>query len=480
VNGDGKADACARDAAGIHCYLSSGGDFAVEIVGPALSDQSGWSDSDNATTLRLLDMNGDGLADLCARANAGIRCWTSTGQGFSTSVVGPELSDAQSWDDPMYFTTLRAADFNGDGKDDLCVRSAKQFVCYPSTGSGFGSAVVGPALSNDAGWSKIDRYATIQMGDLDGDGKADLCARDASGMRCFISDGKGFAKEIAGPAWSDASNWNQAKYYSTIRLADVDGDGRADLCARSSTDFRCHLSTGEGFGPAIVGPAWSDASGWNQYDNYSTIRLGDLDGDGDRDVCARANAGIVCAPWEGSTFGTTLSGPPFSDTEGFDKPEYFRTIRFADVDGDGKADLCARRSAGFRCYFSNGFSFPSFIEGPEWSDAAGFADPKYYATIRMAGGSKPAPSSSGGASGGGGGAGGSGGGWAGTIATSGGSGGGSAAAINQPKTSASGDDGGCSVAGRSRSNFWISILIAFGLARRFSMRVRESRGARVP
>src|SRR6185436_3969687 len=104
----------------------------------------------------------------------------------------------------------------------------------------------------------------------------------------------------------------------------------------------CHLSTGDGFGDTIDGPAWSTDSGWGQYDNWSTIRLGDVDGDGDLDVCARAGKGIVCALWEDGAYGPSFDGPPLSDAAGWDEPARFRTLRLADVDGDGKADLCAR------------------------------------------------------------------------------------------------------------------------------------------
>jgi hypothetical protein len=289
---------CARSASGIRCHLGTASGFGEALEGPALSDDSGWGDSDNATTLRILDLDGDGRADLCARANAGIRCWTSTGTGFSEAIVGPELADDGSWDDPMYFTTLRAADFDGDGKQDLCARSSKDFRCWASTGTGFAAATVGPALSNDAGWSKVERYGSIRMGDIDGDGRADVCGRDATGVRCWISDGKGFPTEVSGPGWTDSGGWSDAKYWATMRLADVDGDKKADVCGRAAAGFRCHLSTGSGFGDASAGPGWSDESGWSDYDNWSTIRLGDIDGDGDLDVCARANAHVVCAPWD--------------------------------------------------------------------------------------------------------------------------------------------------------------------------------------
>jgi len=330
------------------------------------------------------DVDGDGRADLCARANAGIRCWLSDGAGFPTQIAGPELSDGSGWGLPQYYGTLRMADIDGDGRDDLCARSASDFRCWPSTGDGFGEPVTLPNLSDDNGWDQASRYGTIRMGDVDGDGRADVCARAAGGMRCWPSTPDGFGDAIEGPAWSNADGWDLPSAWSTIRLADVDGDGRADLCGRGSDGFACHLSTGEGFGEATAGPTWSDDSGWDDYDNYATLRLGDLDGDGALDVCARANAGIRCRLWRDGGFAAdTIVGPALSDDEGWAPIRYASTIRLVDVDGDGRADLCGRAAAGIRCWRSTGAAFAEqAIEGPPWSDESGWSAIRFYESLR--------------------------------------------------------------------------------------------------
>ncbi|MCZ7687466.1 MAG: FG-GAP-like repeat-containing protein [Sandaracinaceae bacterium] len=131
--------------------------------------------------------------------------------------------------------------------------------------------------------------------------------------------------------------------------------------------------------------AMSDASGWDDFANYSTIRMPDLDGDGDREVCARANAGIRCWSWDGEGFrASPIVGPELSDAEGWGHAAHYRTIRFADVDGDGDDDLCARAYSRLWCWASEGESFGARIDGPAWSNAAGWIDPRYHATIRVA------------------------------------------------------------------------------------------------
>jgi hypothetical protein len=395
VDGDGTADLCARAGAGIRCTLSEGGAFATTLTGPALSDGSGWDDPTNWATLRMGDLDGDGRADLCARADAGMRCWLSDAEGFGAAIEGPPLSDAEGWAAPQYYGTLRLADVTGDGKDDLCARAAAGLRCWPSNGTGFdehpdGSTDAAPivldGLADADGWDAPSRYGTIRTGDVDGDGKADVCARAASGMRCWRATGDGFAAPIAGPAWSDEDGWEGLPYWSTIRLADVDGDGKADLCARSSAGFACHLSTGDGFGEALAGPAWSDEHGWADYSNFASVRLADLDGDGALDVCARADTGIRCVLFrDGGFAGAALVGPALSDDAGWAPIRFHSTIHFADVTADGKADLCARASAGMMCWPFDGAAFANVaVPGPTWSDESGWGETPYFESIRIA------------------------------------------------------------------------------------------------
>jgi MYXO-CTERM domain-containing protein len=386
LDDDGRADLCVRAAAGIRCALANGAPFGEIVVGPALGDGRGWSDRTNYETLAMGDVTGDGLADVCARANAGVRCWPSTGAGFDDAIVGPELSDAVGWSRPEHYATIRLADVDGDDRDDVCARAAAGFVCWPSTGTGFaaGWAPVA-ALSNDAGFAAPDRWATIRMGDVDGDGRDDVCARGAGGFDCWRSNGSGFdATPIEGPRWGDG-HWRSHSRYSTIRMGDVDGDGRDDACARGALGYRCHLATGSGFGDAIVLEALSNDRGWTDITNYSTIHLADVDGDRDLDVCARGDRGILCWPFEGSGFGAETTGPELSDDSGWARPIYYRTIRFADIDGDGDDDLCARAAAGIRCWLADGGRFGEGLVGPEWSDEAGFWPLRHHTTMRLAG-----------------------------------------------------------------------------------------------
>jgi MYXO-CTERM domain-containing protein len=384
VDGDGLADACARAAAGLRCQRSSGTGFPAGWELADLSNDAGFTEPEHYGTLRWGDLDGDGAADVCARGADGVRCWLGDDTGFSEAIEGPSLSDDSGWAGIDHWSTLRLADITGDGRDDLCARAAAGFRCYPSTGDGFGDAIGMEDLSDSLGWTHPRYYGSIRMADIDGDGRDDLCARGGAQVYCWRSTGDGFESLSSLPAWSDDAGWDEVASWSTIRLSDVDGDGRADLCGRGPEGFVCHLGEGETFGEAIEGPELSDASGWGDHSNYATIHLADLDGDGDRDLLARADAGVRWWAWNGSGFDPSVAGPELSDDLGWDDHRYYTTLRTADLNGDGAADLCARGPDGLTCWL--GPALDTEIEGPAWSDSSGWDGERYYSTLRVAGG----------------------------------------------------------------------------------------------
>jgi MYXO-CTERM domain-containing protein len=384
INGDGKADLCGRDPTGVVCALATGSGFGAPFAGPAWSDANGWTSPRYASTMQLADINGDGKADACGRADAGITCVLSTGSAFGTTITGPAWSDAAGWYLPQYYATVQFADVNGDGMSDVCGRGPLGVTCALATGTGFGTPFAGPAWSDAAGWNVPNRYRTIRFADIDGDGKADVCGRSSDGIHCAISSGTGFGASFSGPAWTDAVGWGTAAYASTIQLVDVDGDGKSDVCARAGAGITCALSTGTGFAPEFAGPAWSDTAGWGAPAYYATIVFPDLDGDGRSDVCGRSPTGMTCALSSGSAFGAPFAGPAWTDAVGWNQAHYYGTIGAGDVNGDGKDDLCARGAAGMTCAPSTGTSFGAEVTGPAWSDTTWGIAP-YWATVATVG-----------------------------------------------------------------------------------------------
>jgi hypothetical protein len=52
------------------------------------------------------------------------------------------------------------------------------------------------------------------------------------------------------PSFADTGGWNTAaSYYGSIRLTNIDGTGRSDICVRTASGIYCDLSANGGFSP---------------------------------------------------------------------------------------------------------------------------------------------------------------------------------------------------------------------------------------
>ncbi|MEU4222269.1 VCBS repeat-containing protein [Actinoplanes sp. NPDC026623] len=224
-----------------------------------------------------------------------------------------------------------------------------------------------PAFSDADGWAQPQYCSTIRCADVDGDGKAEVLARGVSGVQVWdLDQGDLWAGWPSLADLTDAANWNQAQYYSTISYADIDGDGRAELLARGAAGIRAYE-----FDPATRtwsrlpdGPPLSDASGWGDKRYYSTIQCADIDGDGRAELIARGAAGIQAYKFDPATRSWNLlpAGPPLSDASGWGMQQYYSTIQCADIDGDGRAELVARGGAGLIAYKFTGVAWQSMAD----------------------------------------------------------------------------------------------------------------------
>jgi hypothetical protein len=92
----------------------------------------------------------------------------------------------------------------------------------------------------------------------------------------------------------------------------------------------CNASTGTS---SFEFPLWNDGKGWKQFNLYSSIQLADIDGDGQAELIGNGPLGIEVWHWEfngQAWIQMSPAGPTVASTD---------TIMTADVDGDGQAEI---------------------------------------------------------------------------------------------------------------------------------------------
>lgn len=254
-----------------------------------------------------------------------------------------------------------------------------------------------PGLTDLNGWTEPER--SLLYGDLDGDGIDELVARGRTGLEVYRFDstlGQWSQVRIDATILSDHDGWNQPKYGSTIQLGDVDGNGKAEVVARGSAGigvaaYAWDQATNVGTWTWLSqeGPL-SNSEGYDEQQYYESIQLvplGSTAGSTRVNLMARGSDGLSLYRYESGTWQKSAANPTFGDDAGWYEPQYYSTIFAWDA-----TTLVARAGNGlFTVTFTPGTGTgadwgswaaptPSAASGV-WTDAKGWAQAQYYSTV---------------------------------------------------------------------------------------------------
>jgi RHS repeat-associated protein len=215
----------------------------------------------------------------------------------------------------------------------------------------------------------------VQLADMDGDGRADLLSLSLGGYFRLGTgargSGAGFVPYPAAPAVSFGAD--------DIRLVDLDGDGVVDAL-RTATELELFFNDPERGWDRIETRRRRPLAEFPDVDFADPrVKLADLDGDGLQDIVLVDQGRIDYWPYQGhGRWGrrvTMAASPRFRDDpplpEGFDP----RRVLMGDLDGDGVADLVYVQADRVTVWINQGgerWSAPFDVEGtPPFTDIDG-------------------------------------------------------------------------------------------------------------
>jgi len=334
------------------------------------------NDTSSYRTLDMADIDADGDPDVCVRRTGGstvggIWCSNYSAGTFSAPTRRiAQFMDSQSYNQAQFGSTVQLADINKDNRADVCGRGTDGIYCAHWTAGVLGNysrrstAFVG-------GYSGIGSYASIRFVDVNKDGFADVCGRNANGIECGLNNGAG--QFNAPTQWlsiefTNALGWSAEDSGGTMMYGDIDGDGLTDVCGRGAEGIRCAIHAPSVATNAFVDPHFygasddfDDAGGWFLFrHSYGSLRLADINGDGRADICGRGMWGLHCGISMGSSFGLSqkmIPVNPYDEATGWSVDRYGSTMMFGDLNADGHQDVCGRGpipggGVGLRCAFA--------------------------------------------------------------------------------------------------------------------------------
>ncbi len=224
------------------------------------------------------DFSGDWKNDVIARWTTGyLKLYAGNGRGS----IATGVQIGAGWG--VFSAIDTVGDVNSDGAQDVVARLASNGDLLLYRGNGRGGWIL-PALVVGRGWNQFN--AILGAGDLTGDGLPDLVARRTSDGNLYLYSGTGTggwrAAVLIGRGWNSMN--------TLVGVGDMNGDGKADLLARERTTGYLWLYPGTGSGGGFtarvrIGTGWSGMT--------AIMGPGDFNGDRTADVLARDASGVL-------------------------------------------------------------------------------------------------------------------------------------------------------------------------------------------
>lgn len=292
---DGRHEALLSSPWGIGIAAFAGGATMTKAMAKNGTRLGGWVvDTSNNRFVCAADADGDGRAEIVVTSPWGIGLLALRGGALTSLTLSPNgtrlgewlLNTADNW-------IPAVGDLNGDGRAELIVTSPWGLGILRFDGTSFGSIAMAANGSVFGSWTldtATDRVEAVA--DLDGDGRAELVISGPRGVVVLGLSGSGLVQKAFVANGAAAGGWIvDAAHNAFVATGDVDGDGKQALIVTSDWGIGVLALRGDALTSVLMQPNGSRLGGWllNTRDNRFGPAV-DVDGDGRDEV-------VVTSPW---------------------------------------------------------------------------------------------------------------------------------------------------------------------------------------
>ena len=301
---------------------------------PSFAAEQGFATGVNPRAVAVGDLNGDGRPDLATanlNSNTVSVLLNTTLPGATTSTFA-EKKDFATAAEPVAVTLI---DVNGDGKLDLAVvnfASNSISILLNTTAPG----ALTPTFSGKQDFSAGDGPLFAAVGDVNSDGKPDLAVVDVlSNIVSVLLNNTVSGATV--PGFAAGQEFATELGPNSVQMGDLNGDGKLDIAVTNFNSGTITILLNTTI-PNAAQVTFGDIQELTIDEGPAFISLGDLNRDGKIDLAtANAESATVSVFLNTTAAGAATIG--FSDTQKFETGVVPISIAIGDLDGDGRLDL---------------------------------------------------------------------------------------------------------------------------------------------
>ncbi|RXW20839.1 hypothetical protein EST38_g5008 [Candolleomyces aberdarensis] len=317
TTGDGLSDIIGFGNSGILISRNNGESFSPSsLVLEDFGSTKGWSVNDHVRY--VADLRNKGYVDIIGFGDRGVFVSLNNGDGTyapARLVLNDFGFNAGGWRMDRHLRFL--ADVNGDGIPDIVAFGENRVFVALGNGDGTFAAprtVINENLTYSGGGWTLDKYPRT-LGDITGDGRADIVGFGHAGVSITLSNGDG---TFQGPKLAvkefcaGAGGWQVSKHPRFV--ADINGDGRGDIVGFGDAGVHVAIGNGDGTFQApklVISDFGYNAGGW-RVDKHPRFVV-DLTGNGAADIIGFGQDAV----WVSYNDGKGNFGPVQKLTEEF-------------------------------------------------------------------------------------------------------------------------------------------------------------------
>lgn len=337
MDGDGKSDVVISHNSGIVSVLRNISSTGIIGVG-AFAAPVDFGGVGSLYNIALEDLDGDGKLDIVSPYVAGGVISILRNTSTPGSIDGSSFAGAVNITATSGPGSIAIGDIDHDGKPDLATTSSNSNTISILKNVSVTGLFDAGSFSPPVDFATGALPTSIAMGDIDGDGSADLVVTNANSNNVSVFRNTASIGIIDAGSFAPKVDFATGSYPFGVAIGDLDNDGKPDLAITNFGNSVSVLRNSSTAGSINAGSLATRVD-FPTGPGPNGVSIDDLNGDGKPEIAVWNNSDLNISIFRNTSATGIIDAGSFAAKADYQTETTPTGLAIGDIDGDGKSDL---------------------------------------------------------------------------------------------------------------------------------------------